>query len=204
MLAISSGFRLERSHRAAIRRTSKGIRWLTIAPFALLLMGIPSITYKGWLLPLADRLPRRITFTEPPTPEALGEIVNPATLPFSEFIRLSVFTVVNCSPLTCCVAYVSDFSDLRIPNAVITTCVQVALPHRHDDRHLSLHIVPTVTSLSVIADIGEHQHFPFICLDRKLPLITGQGFSLCAPSPARSHPQGLLPARFCTVPVTRG
>src|SRR5882757_3103728 len=94
MLAMSSGFRLE------IPSPPSGVppKVPPGCPLALevLVMGIPSITYKGWLLPLADRLPRRITLAEPPTPEALGEMVRPATLPLRLFIRLSVFTLVSC------------------------------------------------------------------------------------------------------------
>ena len=41
------------------------------------------MTYNGWLLPLAnaERAPRIDTFAEPPRPDELFDISNPADLP---------------------------------------------------------------------------------------------------------------------------
>ncbi|MNS18676.1 hypothetical protein D3C72_503750 [compost metagenome] len=52
-----------------------------VPPARLLFTGTPSITNNGWLLPLIEENPRKITLLEPPGAPVVDEISTPATLP---------------------------------------------------------------------------------------------------------------------------
>ena len=94
MEATSSGFILEIPSPPSFPPHSPA------APLLLLPIGIPSTTYKGWLLPLKELAPLITTLELPAAPVAFVVIFTPAILPCKLFIALVVFTLDISSPLT--------------------------------------------------------------------------------------------------------
>ena len=74
---------------------------LQVESLAELRIGTPSMTYKGWLLPTTERMPRIRTLEELPRPEAALFICTPATFPASVLIIFGSFTRFSSSPSTC-------------------------------------------------------------------------------------------------------
>src|SRR5687768_7960520 len=85
MFAISSGL-------ISIARLEPGADWATrLVPCdtcVLLSTGIPSMIYKGWLLPLKDVPPRISMIEEAPGAPPELVIVTPATFPCNAFTML--------------------------------------------------------------------------------------------------------------------
>ena len=70
-------------------------------------------------------LPRITTFEAPPTPDDEAFMFTPATLPFSELMKLASLLPTISSEFTCCTLYDSAFSERLIPRAVTTTASTV-------------------------------------------------------------------------------
>ena len=102
ILSTSSGFRLEipsppsRFPASAVPPIAE-----KACSLAELRIGTPSMTYKGWLLPTTERMPRIRTLEELPRPEAALFICTPATFPASVLIIFGSFTRFSSSPSTC-------------------------------------------------------------------------------------------------------
>src|SRR5699024_1171387 len=100
MLAMSDGFRFW------IPPPPSGVppKRLFGCPLAFpeLEIGTPSMTYKGWLLPLAERAPLNRTLAELPRPPALGDSVIPATFPLRDSTTFSVGALFRWLPDSSC------------------------------------------------------------------------------------------------------
>ena len=94
-------------------------------PGMLLSIGIPLMTYKGWLLPLSEPLPRIIMRLEPPGPVAMPVAFTPAILPVRALATLFSRACVNSLPFTSVTAYDRAFFSFEMPNAVTTTSLSV-------------------------------------------------------------------------------
>ena len=104
MLSMSSGFRLEIPSPAS-RFTPSFSPPITVEVDSVLLfsMGTPSMTYNGWLLPVAkaERAPRMATLADPPKPAALLVICTPAVFPARALIMFGSLARVSSSPPSC-------------------------------------------------------------------------------------------------------
>ena len=83
------------------------------------------MTYRAfddWSIPF---VPRMTTFEAPPTPDDEALMFTPATLPFSELMKLTSLFATMSSEATCCTLYERAFSERLIPSAVTTTASTV-------------------------------------------------------------------------------
>src|SRR5450759_285891 len=87
----------------------------------VLSIGIPSITYRGWLFPPSDLLPRIITRDDPAGPVPALVTLTPATLPWMDAPKLSSLAWVRLAPGTLVTADCNDLVFLSTPRAVTTT-----------------------------------------------------------------------------------
>ena len=123
---MSSGLIIERASPPSEAPTAS-IEPLPTSPRVLLLIGTPSTTISGVLLPMIDLLPRRRILEAPPAPPADGVMVTPDTLPSRELATLGSCTRLRSEALTCCVEYVREVSLRLIPMAVTTTSLSTEL-----------------------------------------------------------------------------
>src|SRR5258708_10507714 len=117
MLSISSGLMLLGPPRNACPPPPLGVAEL----MAVVLMGIPSTTQRGWLLPEMEAIPRRVTLLDPATPLEVLLASRPATLPERAFSRLTALISFTLLPATFSTRYPRFFTFLLIFKAVTTT-----------------------------------------------------------------------------------
>ena len=93
---MSSGLIIERgSEPSVLPSAAKPVPeiWLRM----LLVIGTPSTTISGALLPKIDLLPRSVILEAPPAPPAEGVMVTPEILPSMLFTKLGSCTFINSS-----------------------------------------------------------------------------------------------------------
>src|SRR5690606_37400025 len=94
MLSMSSGLMLVRPSPISRPPYVPGVPWLA------LLIGIPFITYNGWLFPLSEPLPRMITRLGPEGPVDGLVAFTPAIFPESALPKLFSRALLKFSPPT--------------------------------------------------------------------------------------------------------
>ena len=133
-------------------------------------MGTPSRISMGWLLPVNERIPLRVSLVSWNTPLLTDWIFRPETLPVKPFARFTDLAWVSSAALILEIEYPSSFGWRATPKAVITTSVP-AITNLFTEIEMVLP-VPTVVSVGSRPAPDTTSTSPVLARIRNWPLLS--------------------------------